>query len=392
MNHPILRTTTLKISTSPLKILNYQAYICTRCRNYAIKQAQRATIATSASRAAEPNRQLPFSEKLRRKIWGTDTPPGQADPYTKQPKDVKGALASDERVTLENHTLAADSQLDYVPASTWDGLEQIGGATGWWEDAWDKQHQFTGFMTTEKLQSRSDLEDAIRQALIEVYTLAKACLPLTRAVHALDDQIIPDFSGVRFGVRGQRVDVFYPSEQIRQDILDSTSAPRNRVKEVLEAQSESKTSEAAETTDLQSVQETSIDELLLEEEAKVEDLSHEDESFTGRDESWMAVPLGKPAIKFAILKRVMQLTGKRIPDPAIPDIKHGKALLTHLITKPKPMKLAESLLNKTDLLSIPNVQILDRRFTPIDKEKEVGRWKVIEQELKTRGLPVTGNL
>ena len=144
MNHPILRTTTLKISTSPLKILNYQAYICTRCRNYAIKQAQRATIATSASRAAEPNRQLPFSEKLRRKIWGTDTPPGQADPYTKQPKDVKGALASDERVTLENHTLAADSQLDYVPASTWDGLEQIGGATGWWEDAWDKQHQFTG--------------------------------------------------------------------------------------------------------------------------------------------------------------------------------------------------------------------------------------------------------
>ena len=88
----------------------------------------------------------------------------------------------------------------------------------------------------------------------------------------------------------------------------------------------------------------------------------------------------------------MQLTGKRIPDPAIPDIKHGKALLTHLITKPKPMKLAESLLNKTDLLSIPNVQILDRRFTPIDKEKEVGRWKVIEQELKTRGLPVTGNL
>ena len=155
-------------------------------------------------------------------------------------------------------------------------------------------------MTTEKLQSRSDLEDAIRQALIEVYTLAKACLPLTRAVHALDDQIIPDFSGVRFGVRGQRVDVFYPSEQIRQDILDSTSAPRNRVKEVLEAQSESKTSEAAETTDLQSVQETSIDELLLEEEAKVEDLSHEDESFTGRDESWMAVPLGKPAIKFAV--------------------------------------------------------------------------------------------
>ena len=144
MNHPILRTTTAKISTSPLKILNRQTYIRTQCRNHAIKQAQRATITTSASRAAEQNGQLPFSEKLRRKIWGTDTPPGQADPYTKQPKDVKGASASEERGTHENSTLVADPQLDYVPASTWDGLEQIGGATGWWEDAWDKEHQFTG--------------------------------------------------------------------------------------------------------------------------------------------------------------------------------------------------------------------------------------------------------
>lgn len=31
-----------------------------------------------------------------------------------------------------------------------------------------------------------------------------------------------------------------------------------------------------------------------------------------------------------------------------------------------------------------------RRQTPIDKEKEVGRWKVIEKELRERGLPVVG--
>ena len=88
----------------------------------------------------------------------------------------------------------------------------------------------------------------------------------------------------------------------------------------------------------------------------------------------------------------MQLTGKRIPDPAIADLNHGKALLTHLVTKPKPKKLAETLLGKADLISIPNVKILDRRYTPIDKEKEVGRWKVIEEVLRRRGLPVTGNV
>lgn len=31
-----------------------------------------------------------------------------------------------------------------------------------------------------------------------------------------------------------------------------------------------------------------------------------------------------------------------------------------------------------------------RRVTPIDKEKMVGRWKVIVEELNKRELPVTG--
>ena len=31
-----------------------------------------------------------------------------------------------------------------------------------------------------------------------------------------------------------------------------------------------------------------------------------------------------------------------------------------------------------------------RRITPIDKEIQLGRWKVIKQELKKRNLPVTG--
>jgi len=33
----------------------------------------------------------------------------------------------------------------------------------------------------------------------------------------------------------------------------------------------------------------------------------------------------------------------------------------------------------------------DHRQTPIHKHKEVGRWKVIEEELINRGLPVTGS-
>lgn len=88
----------------------------------------------------------------------------------------------------------------------------------------------------------------------------------------------------------------------------------------------------------------------------------------------------------------MQLTGRRIPDPEISQIYSARELLLHLTKKPKPKKLAEALLKREDLLEIPNLQIRDRRFTPIDEEKEVGRWKVIEKELEKRGLPVTGQL
>jgi hypothetical protein len=42
-------------------------------------------------------------------------------------------------------------------------------------------------------------------------------------------------------------------------------------------------------------------------------------------------------------------------------------------------------------VELPNVVLRERRWTPIDREKEVGRWKVIVRELKERGLPVTGH-
>jgi len=56
--------------------------------------------------------------------------------------------------------------------------------------------------------------------------------------------------------------------------------------------------------------------------------------------------------------------------------------------QPKPKNIAETLMRKKAMGG--NVMVLPRRETPIDKEKEVGRWKVIERELRARGLPVMG--
>jgi hypothetical protein len=88
----------------------------------------------------------------------------------------------------------------------------------------------------------------------------------------------------------------------------------------------------------------------------------------------------------------MQLSGARIPDSNISNIRTARDLVEHLVLKPKPKKLVDSLLANDKLTSLPNVQIFERRYTPIDKDKEVGRWKIIERELKRKGLPVTGKV
>jgi hypothetical protein len=61
------------------------------------------------------------------------------------------------------------------------------------------------------------------------------------------------------------------------------------------------------------------------------------------------------------------------------------------LTPPKARKVTEALEQIEALDELPNVKIYNRRVTPIDQEKSVGRWKVIEAELEKRGLPVIGN-
>lgn len=59
-------------------------------------------------------------------------------------------------------------------------------------------------------------------------------------------------------------------------------------------------------------------------------------------------------------------------------------------TMPKPAKLAEVLLGSQVLAEPSNMKIVGRRETPVDKEIEVGRWKMIQDELQARDLPVLG--
>ncbi|OTA22510.1 hypothetical protein BTJ68_14935 [Hortaea werneckii EXF-2000] len=108
--------------------------------------------------------------------------------------------------------------------------------------------------------------------------------------------------------------------------------------------------------------------------------------------AWMDLSLHEPALKMALLKRTLQLTSHRLSDHALSTSPTLGDLWSHYATPTVPKKLAHT---KTPAETrhqpqIPNVTVHPRRQTPIDREKSVGRWKVIEEELVQRGLPVTG--
>ena len=86
----------------------------------------------------------------------------------------------------------------------------------------------------------------------------------------------------------------------------------------------------------------------------------------------------------------MQLTGCRLPDPAISAAKTLADLYYAFRTKEKPKKLVETPQLQRLNEQLSNVTIHSSRRTYVHKEKAVGRWKVIENELIARDLPIFG--
>lgn len=91
-----------------------------------------------------------------------------------------------------------------------------------------------------------------------------------------------------------------------------------------------------------------------------------------------------------VAKRIAQLTGRRIPDPVISNASTVTDFYTAVKARERPQKLAETPEVQQLSEQLPNVQLHRRKRSMITKEKEIGRWKLIEAELNARDLPITG--
>ena len=132
-------------------------FVCRQCRYQAAQHPQTRALSSNAVRGQKKGWGSRLSETFRKRIWGTDTPPRQKDPSREEGKALRrgtqaqrddGERAASEEERMQGRGKSKPQQIDesnYVPATNWDGLMAIGGPTGWWEEAWDEEHQFEGW-------------------------------------------------------------------------------------------------------------------------------------------------------------------------------------------------------------------------------------------------------
>ena len=100
-------------------------YICRSCRHLAVRQ--RLTSQQSLRHAS--SEELPFTEKVRRRIWGKENSPSLADPYDgegflerrrkerarqKEAQELK-ELEEEQGPRATPRAIAEDADSDYVP-------------------------------------------------------------------------------------------------------------------------------------------------------------------------------------------------------------------------------------------------------------------------------------
>ncbi|PTB69183.1 hypothetical protein BBK36DRAFT_1134700 [Trichoderma citrinoviride] len=321
---------------------------------------------------------------IRGKLWKGEAP-GPADPYTQRMepeaesnlpeealeiggsrprRDKTPAAVRESRLPLPGRRTEAPAEKElqasdptYVPATDAEGLEEIGPLSTWWEQPghWGEESEFKGFGSAVKAVEKEVVEVHLRRAVVEALALQQA-------------GVFSEWATKKWSEGGSRaqLDQALAAQVEVQDGKATLKGDASAIAEALTSEAQ----EAESTT-------TSV----TAEEAR--------EMLRSWDSSWKNIALDNP-LRFALRKRLYQLTGILIPDAKLAAANTAKHILTLAARDPKPLKLAQVLERRNAFADLTNVKVHDRRVGPIDKEVAVGRWKVIEEELKRRDLPVTG--
>lgn len=269
------------------------SFLCPACRS-------QAPFSTSARRFTQPG-SLSTTERLRRKIWGTDTPPGYKDAYggpsiaeEKEAARAAEELAENEKKIdgpeiQQKETRAPILDASYEPAKTWDGLEEVGELPA-------PEFFFEGYLRANAVTDPYKITAALHRAVVEVFTLRKAGRPLSELSYA--DTGIDRTSDVKISV---------PLSNRSAPVLEfSEITPEEAILESLEG----KRVAAAEVSAEHSLGVKYLDEPLDKGTSAAEDLQAEGLEDLQRKEykrqraswsqAWLQISLDDFEVKFAV--------------------------------------------------------------------------------------------
>ncbi|KAI9641010.1 hypothetical protein NHQ30_010437 [Ciborinia camelliae] len=376
---------------------NPYTHRCSACRN------QASSFSTSLRGADKES----FGQRVRRSLF-KQAPSTSSDPYT-GPSQLPAQEPEQrfDRELKKNERIAAEDAYDYQPADNGSELEIIGD----YKKQSTFKHPYKVFMSQKRIKDSAEATAALHRAIIEVFALRQAGKPLSVISQAEPGpditqsvQINPSSSGailqfLESGSLEQIVQSLAKGKQGRKARLAAISSIDETTEKGTPTESEEDIAADRSPVDplhpeptpkidetAEKVNPTESEEDVAADRSTVDPLKAAEALVASWGHSWLQVSLADPEIKFAVVKRTMQLTGIRIPDNAINSSSTAEKLLQNLITPPKPSTLKEALIEEEELLSLPNVTVFGRRITPIDKERNIGRLNVIKKELKSRGL------
>ncbi|KAL8910301.1 MAG: hypothetical protein Q9171_004386 [Xanthocarpia ochracea] len=432
---PIRLTSSFSGPTSPFLGSSYR-YVCVQCRQSAslripaVSPAVSSTLSHRRSYATEPN--LPdkfqsyFNEKIGKRLFKDGQIPNTGADGVKQPGNEPAIPPKD----TEPATGPLDDDPYYVPAMSAEELEMVGGPSGWWEKAWDEEHQFQGWMRPTPMQDGTEIRRAIERALVEWCTVEKGSIKFRESVGAARRLWANDRSWESPPVgkfklwqrRNGKLELEWERPEDQMEMQRWLQEPFQQNTETVQLEDDA--ASVLEPEDLETaastptVEDDRSDVTVEPERVTSVELEDPADASLQEDGGIQATPrkhrihytglqgdisLQNHNLKFTIIKRVMQLTGIRIPDTAIQSIGTSAALWDHLIQKPKPKKLAQLLIEgyvpagkehegkyagAPLLINLPNVKILPTKYVPSMTETALGRQKVIEQQLDEHDIPV----
>ncbi|KAE8308390.1 ribosomal subunit 39S-domain-containing protein [Aspergillus transmontanensis] len=363
-------------------------YVCSVCRQEA---RPRPLVARQFLRNASNT--TPITERVRRKIWGTDNPPGLKDPYggegalerkfrkdqpAKQEEEPENLAQASEQTQVENEAELASAEA-YEPATTWEGLQRVGHLGRWSDLPPSEADVYESFMLKKKVTKKGQLSLAAHQAAVEVSLMHSLNKPLSKVCDVVehDKSVFKMLWKCKIQPGEWSQAVVYPSKEAEKALV--------YIFEQIGGQPEPAVAEETAEEVEEAVDESKWEDLVTE-------VNGPNVPFFGyadvRDKGFLSLSLNDPATKFAFLKRFSQLSGHYLPDPVVHSVATVGQVVEYVqsVLNPKPKKLADHLANSQGLQNLPNVKVFAKKQRPMDRDEELGRKKVIEAELRSRGL------